>query len=107
MDYILRYELTSDDIEFVNTASIDYELHNPYKLSENDSGWCDYSTGGYIVDKKDRVIFKNVSDSDLTFLLLKFGDRLKEMHEGMQAIYDVGYQHNTGPNSVIDSNIVI
>jgi hypothetical protein len=107
MDYILRYELTPDDIEFLNITSMDYELHKPDKLSENDSGWCDWSTGGYIVSKNDRVIFKDVSDSDLTFLTLKFGTRLKELHEGMQAIYDVGYQHNCGPNSVIDSEIVV
>ena len=107
MNYILRYALTPDDINFLNITSLDYDLHTPDKLSEHDSGWCDYSTGGYIVSKNDRVIFKDVSDIDLTFLKLKFGTRLKEFHEGMQAIYNEGQQHNVGPNSVIDSETVI
>jgi len=107
MDYILRYELTSEDVEFLNTTSIDYYLNTPDRLSESDSGWCDYSTGGYIISKNDRVIFKNVSDIDLTFLTLKFGTRLKELHSGMQEIYNVGYLHNCGPNSVIDCETII
>ncbi len=107
MDYILRYELTADDIEFLNMTSMDYDLHTPDKLGKNDSGWCDYSTGGYIVRKNDRAIFKNVSDIDLTFLTLKFGTRLKPLHKGMQEIYNVGEQHNCGPISVIDSETVV
>ena len=107
MDYILRYELTSEDVEFLNITSIDYYLNTPDRLGPNDSGWCDYSTGGYIVSKNDRVIFKDVSDIDLTFLTLKFGSRLKELHSGMQEIYNVGYQHNVGANSVIDSETII
>jgi hypothetical protein len=86
---------------------MDYYLNTPDRLSDNDSGWCDYSTGGYIVSKNDRAIFKNVSDSDLTFLTLKFGTRLKPLHKGMQEIYNVGEQHNCGPNSVIDSEVII
>lgn len=107
MEYILRYELTSDDIEFLNETSIDYDLHRPDKLSVNDSGWCDYSTGGYIVNVKDRAIFKNVSPEELTFLTLKFGTRLKELHDGLREIYNVAQQHNTSPTIVIDSNVVI
>ena len=56
MDYILQNELTSDDVEFLNITSIEYDLHMPDKLCENDSGWCDYSTGGYIISKNDRAI---------------------------------------------------
>jgi hypothetical protein len=107
MDYILRYELTPEDIEFLNTTSMDYELHTPDKFCVADSGWCDYSTGGYIVRKNDRAIFKDVSDSNLTFLTLKFGNRLKEMHDGMREIYNVAEQHNVGPLTVIDSESVI
>lgn len=107
MDYILRYELTSEDIEFLNTTSMDYYLHTPDKLCENDSGWRDYSTGGYIVSKNDRVIFKAPSDQYITFLQMKYGSRLKELHSGMEEIYNVGQHHNVGPNSVIDSEEVI
>jgi hypothetical protein len=107
MNYILRYTLESSDIEFLNYTSIDYFLHKPNLLSSNDSGWCDMSTGGYIVTEKDRAIFKNVSDSQLTFLTLKFGSRIKLLHKGMQEIYNIGEQHNVGPNSVIDSEEII
>jgi hypothetical protein len=89
MDYILRYELTSDDVEFLNITSIEYDLHTPDKLCENDSGWCDYSTGGYIVSKNDRAIFRNVTPEQETFLTLKYQDRLKELTQGFKDIYNV------------------
>lgn len=107
MEYILRYPLESSDIEFLNYTSIDYILHKSNSLSANDSGWCDMASGGYIVNKKDRAIFKDVSDSQLTFLTLKFGSRLKELHAGMREIYDVAEQNNVGPTTVLDSESVI
>lgn len=107
MEYILRYQLTSDDIEFLNETTIDYDLHKPDKIAVNDSGWCDYSTGGYIVTKNDRAIFKGVSDTELTLLKLKFGTRLKELHDGLREIYNIAQQHNTSPNIVMDSDVVI
>jgi hypothetical protein len=89
MDYILRYELTSDDVEFLNITSIEFDLHTPDKLCKNDSGWCDYSTGGYIVSKNDRAIFRNVTPEEYTFLNLKYQDRLKELTQGFKDIYNV------------------
>ena len=89
MDYILRYELTSDDVEFLNITTIEYELHTPDKLCENDSGWRDYSTGGYIVSKNDRAIFRNVTPEQETFLTLKYQDRMKELTPGFKDIYNV------------------
>lgn len=89
MDYILRYELTSDDVEFLNITSIEYDLHMPDKLCENDSGWCDYSTGGYIVSKNDRAIFRNVTPEQETFLTLKYQGRIKELTQGFKDIYNV------------------
>ena len=89
MDYILRYELTSDDVEFLNITTIEYDLHTPDKLCENDSGWRDYSTGGYIVSKNDRAIFRNVTPEQETFLILKYQDRMKELTPGFKDIYNV------------------
>ena len=107
MDYILRYELWPEDIEFLNETSIDWYMYKHNVLSDNDSGWCDYSTGGYIVTEQDRVIFKDVSQSDLTFLTLKYGNRLKQLTSDMQGIYNEAYVHNVSPNSVIDSETII
>jgi hypothetical protein len=89
MDYILRYELTAEDVEFLNITSIEFDLHTPDKLCENDSGWRDYSTGGYIVSKNDRAIFRNVTPEEDTFLTLKYQDRLKELTQGFKDIYNV------------------
>ena len=89
MDYILRYELTSDDVEFLNITTIEYDLLTPDKLCENDSGWRDYSTGGYIVSKNDRAIFRNVTPEQETFLTLKYQDRIKELTPGFKDIYNV------------------
>ena len=88
MDYILRYQLTSDDIDFINNSSMDIELHNP-DVTGNDSGWCDMTTGQRLVMMNDRAIFRNVSGSDLTMLTLKFGDRIRELHDGLKSIYNI------------------
>lgn len=107
MEYILRYQLESEDVDFLNHTSIDYYLHRPNKLAVSDSGWRDVATGGYLVDGYDRAIFKDVSAADLTFLTLKFGSRLKPMIAGIEEIYTEGEIHNVGPNSVIDSEEII
>lgn len=88
MDYILRYSLTSSDIDFINNSSMEIEIHNP-DVTGNDSGWCDMATGCRIITHRDRAIFRNVSEPDLTMLTLKFGDRIKELHDGMKNIYNI------------------
>jgi len=102
MDYILRYELTPEDIEFLNMTTIEYDLHN-HTVGANDSGWCDMTTGGRIVDCKDRAIFKAPSAQQITFLQIKFGDRLRVLHNGLREIYNIAEQHNTSPEAVIDN----
>ena len=88
MDYILRYPLTSDDVDFINNSSIDIEIYNP-TITENDSGWCDAATGQRLVTDGDRAIFRNVSDPDLLMLKLKYADRIRELHDGMKKIYQI------------------
>ena len=107
MNYILRYPLESSDIDFLNITSIEYELHSPFVDAENDSGWCDMTTRSRIVDKNDRVIFKEPSEQQLTFLQMKYGSRLKELHSGLREIYNVAVQHNTSELIVIDNESVI
>jgi hypothetical protein len=88
MDYILRYSLTSGDVDFINNSSIDIEIYNP-GVTGNDSGWCDMDTGQRLLMHSDRVIFHNVSEPDLLMLKLKFGNRLKKLHDGMKSIYNI------------------
>ena len=99
MDYILRYPLSSDDIDFLNITTIEYEIHDTkgtaalveanYDKSLHDSGWCDYATNARIINDKERAIFRNVTPAQYTFLELKFGERLKELHSGLRSIYNV------------------
>lgn len=88
MDYILQYALKSDDIDFINNSSMDIILHNP-EVTDNDSGWCDMATGQRLVTPNDRAVFRNVGKNDLLVLKLKYGDRLRELHEGMKQIYKI------------------
>lgn len=106
MNYILRHRLTAEDIEFLLTTTINYELFNP-SVTGNDSGWCDYTTGSRIVTGGDRVIFFNVSAAETTLLTLKFQDRLKRLTLGLDEIYNEAQAHNAPPLSVIDSETVI
>ena len=107
MDYILRYELTPEDIEFLNMTTMEYEIHNPFVDVENDSGWCDMGTNARIVNSNDRVIFRAPSEQQITFLQMKFGSRLKELHSGLREIYNVAEQHNTSELIVIDSEVIV
>lgn len=108
MEYILRYPLTSDDIEFFNNTNLDFEIANTRSaLVPADSGWCDMPTNARIINQYDRAIFKNITDSDLTFLNLKFGDRIKLLTSGLREIYNVAEQHNAAPEVVVDSEQVI
>lgn len=94
MDYVLRRSLTESDVNFLNITTIKFELFDSHGLKPEtklgfDSGWCDINTGARIISERDRVRFNNVSPEELTLLILKFGDRLKELHDGMKRIYNI------------------
>lgn len=88
MDYVLQHPLTTDDVDFLNETTLDFEIFNPHvEYSENDSGWCDMATGARIISNSERVAFLSVSDEDLLLLTLKYHDRLKPLHNGFKKIY--------------------
>jgi hypothetical protein len=92
MDYILRYPLTESDIEFLNTTTIEFDIHNTHGLkveTQLDSGWCDMTTGARIIGTHDRAVFKNVTEQEYTLLLLRFGKRPKELTSGYKEIYNI------------------
>jgi hypothetical protein len=94
MDYILKQSLSESDIDFLNETTIKFEIFDTHGLKPEtqigfDSGWCDAVTGARIINKNDRAMFKSVSDSELTLLTLKFGDRLLGLHSGLKKIYNV------------------
>lgn len=93
MDYVLRRSLTGSDVDFLNTTTIEFELFDSHGLKPEtnvfDSGWCDMTSGARIISERDRVRFNNVSPEELTLLILKFGERLKELHDGMKRIYNI------------------
>jgi len=88
MDYILRHPLTADDVDFINNSSMEIEIRNP-NVTGNDSGWCDAATGNRLVMHGDRAVFRNVSSPDLLMLKLKYGNRIKELHDGFKSIYNI------------------
>ena len=91
MDYVLQYQITEEDIDFLNNTSMQFEIFNTHGLKcetdLNDSGWCDMTTGARIIGPDDRVAFLNPSPEDLTFLALKYYNRLKPLHNGFKKIY--------------------
>lgn len=106
MEYILRHRLSSEDVDFLNETSYEYDLFNP-TVDGNDSGWCDMSTHARIITASDRVIFKNVSPQQFTLLKLKYSDRLKLLTGTIYDIYNEAQAHNAPPLSVVDSEAVI
>lgn len=84
MNYILMQKLSEDDIDFINvfdcgTRIVHYskkQWHLSTGLNAQDSGWCDASTGAYIIKGGDRVIFVRPKAEQETFLKLKYGEAL-------------------------------
>lgn len=68
--YLLNRKILSDDIDFLNSTDIDYDIRTD--LSPNDSGWCDYATGARIVTASDRVVFYPATAEEEVFLKLKY-----------------------------------
>jgi hypothetical protein len=88
MDYVLQFPLDNNDIDFLNSTTINFEIFDPLiEFNENDSGWCDMATGARIISDTHRVVFKDVSPEQLTFLTLKYYNRLKPLHNGFKKIY--------------------
>ena len=91
MDYVLQHQITEEDIDFLNNTSMQFEIFNPHELKSetdlNDSGWCDWATGARIIGPTERVAFIDPSPEDLTFLTLKYYNRLKPLHNGFKKIY--------------------
>ncbi len=92
MDYVLQFPLESEDIDFLNATSIEYKVFNTHGLKtetifEPDSGWCDMATGARIIGKDDRVAFLNVTPEQLTYLTMRYYNRLKPLHNGFKKIY--------------------
>ena len=98
MDYLLRFPIEDIDLDFLNTTTIKYDVLDVHRspfgklvtdLDEFDSGWRDMATGARLVDKRDRIVFRDVSPQELTLLLIKFPDRLKKLTESMERIYNI------------------
>lgn len=88
MDYVLQFPITPNDVVFLNSTSIEFEVFNPnVDPHKRDSGWCDMETGARLVTDSDRVAFKNVTEEQLTLLTLKYHNRLKPLHNGFSKIY--------------------
>lgn len=92
MDYLLRNSLTESDIEFLNETTMDFEIVDPNgpKPGEGyDSGWCDGPTGARLISHHNRVVFRNVTDEEYTYLELRYRDRLNELTDGLKGIYNI------------------
>lgn len=90
MDYVLRKQITVEDVDFLNSTTIQFDLVNPYiDPDKHDSGWCDAATGARLVTDTDRVVFRDVSDEELTLLTLKFQDRIKPRYRDDDDIYNI------------------
>jgi hypothetical protein len=93
MDYILGHQLTESDIDFLNETDIEFEIIDTHGLKPQtnvvDSGWCDMTTDARIIGVNDRVIFRNVSPEDETYLTLRYTTRLKELTTGFKKIYNI------------------
>ncbi len=102
MDYLLQYPLSESDIDFLNETWIAFEIVDTgaSSIAEmitnmredrsdiHDSGWCDAETGARLINQYDRVVFKNLSPEDLTYLMVRYSDRLKLLTADMENIYN-------------------
>lgn len=67
---------TEDDCAWVNASGILYHVESPDKLSANDSGWCDYSTGAEILTDRHKIYLRTTDEKSEMWLKLKYIDRV-------------------------------
>ena len=92
MDYLLRNSLTESDIEFLNETTMDFEIVNTdwhAPMEGYDSGWCDGVTGHRLITHQNRVVFRNVTAAQYTYLELRYRERLNELTDGLKGIYNI------------------
>lgn len=64
------------DCDFLNSCNI--ESHLLDTLPENDSGWCDFTTGARWLTTNDVIIFPSVTDEEEIILIAQFAERITE-----------------------------
>ena len=61
--FIFRIANPEADCEFLNTCGLHFEYISPY--ANNDSGWCDMTSGQQIIGIKDAFMFEVDSEQEL------------------------------------------
>lgn len=74
--FLLKQLLVKEDVDFLNQCKIPFDFTD--KWDNNDTGWCDASTGARILTERDCILFSPETKEDEITLLLKFGERIKE-----------------------------
>ena len=75
--WLLPAPYTDDDVEWINNSNIQYYVENPDRWGENDSGWCDYSTGAEILTNLHKIYIRTETEKEEMWLKLKYIDRVK------------------------------
>lgn len=75
--WILDEMVEADDIGFINGCGINYTITDDSRIDPADSGWCDATTGGVLLNRSLRLVFDVTSERDLLVLKTKYTDAIK------------------------------
>lgn len=70
---------TEDDCAWINASGLLYEVYDPHSLGDNDSGWCDYTTGSPILTDSHEIHLRTTDEKSEMWLKLKYIDRVRLM----------------------------
>lgn len=67
---------TDDDCTWISASGLDYHVENPDRLSDNDTGWCDYATGREILTDRHKIYLRTTDEKGEMWVKLKYIDRV-------------------------------
>lgn len=74
-EWLLDREIQWEEVSAINGCGIEYIISDK-TVKEDDSGWCDYSTGQRFLTPTTRITFNVKNKKDALALKLMFGDAI-------------------------------
>ena len=66
---------TDEDFEWLDSSNLYCHVERPYKTYQNDSGWCDMSTGQEFITNAHKIYIKTETEKEEMWLKLRYIDR--------------------------------
>ena len=67
---------SDEDLEWLDKSNLYCHVERPYQTYENDSGWCDHSSGREVITNNHKIFIKTDNTKDEMWVKLRYIDRV-------------------------------